>query len=79
MIRKKYVTIPWILQQERMMRSMNKPFTVNWFNLCGALFMIFIVGVLVLRYLEARRERHAETPAVAAAPSIPKNILFFNV
>ena len=91
MILKKFVTIPWILEQERILRTKNTVVAVNWFNILAVVFLCFIVGVLILRYYDAKNTTTATAMATAMAtakageaPAAPsedrrKNMLFFNL
>ena len=87
MIRKKFVTIPWILEQERILRTKNTVVAVNWFNILAVVFLCFIVGVLILRYYDAKNTTTATAMATAKAAEAPaapsedrrKNMLFFNL
>lgn len=65
MIRKKFVTIPWILEQERILRTKNTVVAVNWFNILAVVFLCFIIGVLLLRYYDANKTTSTAATAMA--------------
>jgi hypothetical protein len=80
MIRKKFVTIPWILEQERILRTKNTVVAVNWFNILAGVFLCFIIGVLLLRYYDANNKATATaTSTEGASNDRRKNMLFFNL
>ena len=75
MIRKKYVTIPWILEQERILRTKNTTGAVNWFNILAVVFLCFIVGVLLLRFYDAKRREEVVSTTTATPDATPTDSL----